>query len=249
MTASKIKSVSKAAREVTTILRIPGTWRDPSELLTWMPKGFRMTSHALILPDGTEIECSPMPPDDMFAKVFQSACRRPAAAAEMRRVNRYTVNIGLSGPGGSMAAALTMLQAGSAIVRAGGAGVFIDNSALAHGGGDWLQMTEDGEWDAVSFAFVNVVRTERDLRTVGMHVMGRPDIVLRHADVDSEGKVVKDVIHYLCLGDKPIAVGQVLACQSGPRFRVLGTASDPWMLARPMCNPFGCLKLSKTENN
>lgn len=249
MAAEKSTWMSEAAAEVTTILRIPGTWRHASELITRMPKGFRMTLEAVVLPDGTEIECAPMPPDDMFAKVFQSACRRPAAAEEMRRVHRYTANIGLSGPGGSMAAALKMLQAGGAIVRAGGAGVFIDNSALAHGGGDWLQMTEDGKWDAVSFAFVNVVRTEREIRTVGMHVLGRPEFVMKHSDIDRKGNVIKDVIHYLCLCDNPIAVGQVLACQSGPRFRVLGTASDPWMLARPMCNPYGCLKLGRTENN
>jgi hypothetical protein len=42
---------------------------------------------------------------------------------------------------------------------------------------------------------------------------------------------------------------RVLACESGRRFRVLATESDPWMIARPMCNPFGCLKLCKTENN
>ena len=204
MTAGKSKSMSVADAEVTTILRIPGTWRHPSDLVARMPEGFRLTSQAVILPDGTEIEYAPMPPDDMFAKVFQTACRHPAAAKEMRRVSRYTVNLGLSGPGGSMAAALTMMQAGGAIVRAGGAGVFIDNSALAHGGGDWLQMTEDGSWDAVSFAFVNVVRTKREMRTVGMHVIGRPDFVLQHSDIDDEGKVIMEVIHYLCRGDKPI---------------------------------------------
>ena len=41
-------------------------------------------------------------------------------------------------------AARTMMQAGAALLRAGGAGVFIDNSALAHGGQQWLEMTEDG---------------------------------------------------------------------------------------------------------
>ncbi len=112
----------------------------------------------MVLPDGTEIEFTPLPPDDQFAKIFQSACRQPPTAEEMRRVNGYTVNIGLIGPGGSMAAALTTMQAGAAIVRAGGAGVFIDNSALAHGGEDWIKMAEDGSSDAVSFAFVNIVQ-------------------------------------------------------------------------------------------
>jgi len=248
MTAGKSKSMSETAAEVTTILRIPGTWRHPSELKTRMPEGFRLTSQAVILPDGVEIEYSSMPPDDRFAKVFQTACRHPAAAEEMRRVHGYTVNIGLSGPGGSMAAALTMMQAGGAMVRAGGAGVFIDNSALAHGGGDWLQMTEDGSWDAVSFAFVNVVRAKREMRTVGMHVMGLPDIVLQQSDIDDEGQVIMEVIHYLCRGDQPIGTGQVLACESGPRFSVLATESNPWMLARPMCNPFGWLNLVRLKD-
>ena len=75
-----------------------------------------MTSHAVILPDGTEIEFTPLPPDDQSAKIFQSVCRHPARVDEMRRVNRYTVSIGLIGPGGSMAAALTMMQAVAAIV-------------------------------------------------------------------------------------------------------------------------------------
>ena len=61
-----------------------------------------------------------------------------------------------------MEAARTMMQAGAAVVRAGGAGVFIDNSTPAHGGGsDWLDMTEDGGPDALSFAFVAIVRGKR----------------------------------------------------------------------------------------
>ena len=109
-------------------------------------------------------------------------------------------------------------------------------------------MTGDGSWDAVSFAFVNVVRAKREMRTVGMHVMGLPDIVLQHSDIDDEGRVIIEVIQYLCRGDKPIGLGQVLACETGPRFRVLATESDQWGVARPMCNPFGWLKLVRLED-
>ena len=129
MAAGKSKFMSEANAVVRTALRIPGTWRHPSELRARMPEGFRLTSQAVILPDGVEIDYTLLPPDDQFAKVFQSACRHPATREEMRRVHRYTIGVGLSGPGGSMAAALTMMQAGGAIVRAGGAGVFVDNSA------------------------------------------------------------------------------------------------------------------------
>jgi hypothetical protein len=232
---------------VNTTLRIPGIWRHPSDLIARMPQGFRLTSQAMILPNGTEIEFTALPPDDQFAKVFQSVCQPPATVEEIRRVNGYTTNIGLIGPGGSMAAALTMMQAGAAIVRAGGAGVFIDNSALAHGGGDWIKMTEDGSCDAVSFAFVNIVRGRREVRTMGMHVMGFPDIVMQRSD-DDDGEVIIEVVRNLCRGQKPVGHRHVVVSETGPRFQLLATESDQFDIAAPMRNPFGRLKLVSCQD-
>src|SRR5689334_13276368 len=100
-------------------LRIPGGWKNPKELLDRIPEGYRLTPDNLILPDGTEVEFNPMPPDDQFSYIFQSACRRPPTREELAILNHYRVNVGLSGPGGSMESALAMMQAGAAIVRAG----------------------------------------------------------------------------------------------------------------------------------
>src|SRR5687768_5585666 len=114
----------------TITFRIPGDWSHPGELMDRLPAGFRLTPEALLLPDGTSIEFIPMPPDEVFPQIFKSACRRPPTSDELARVARYTVNVGLNGPGGSLGSALTMMQAAAAIVQAGGAGVFIDNSAM-----------------------------------------------------------------------------------------------------------------------
>src|SRR5437763_678820 len=143
-----------------------------------------------------------MPADGQFAQIFRSSCRQPATDDELATVDDYSVNVLLSGPGGSMQAARAMMQAGAAIVRAGGAGVFIDNSALAHGGGQWLQMTEDGGPDAVSFAFVSILSGKTDVWTMGMHVLGLRDIVMKRADVEVEGFDIIEVIRYLCRGEK-----------------------------------------------
>lgn len=235
--------MNKTDATVEVFLRVPGNWEHPQELIARMPSGYQLTAKALILPDGTAIEFRPMPPDDQFAGVFQTACRHPATKAELHRVNGYTVNIGLCGPGGSMAAALTTMRAGAAIVRAGGAGVFIDNSVLAHGGSEWIEMVEDGSCDAVSFAFVNVVRDGQIVKTMGMHVLGLPDIVMRRADLDDDGDVIADVIRYLCRGEKPVGPGHVLAGETGPRFQVLATSGDELKASSPMHNPFGRWKL------
>src|SRR5205085_12443625 len=103
-------------------LRIPGTWSHPSELIERLPAGCRLTAEALILPDGTQVEFGAMAADEQFAEIFRSSCRQPATADELATVDSYTLNVCLSVPGGSMQTARTMMQAGAAMVRAGGAG-------------------------------------------------------------------------------------------------------------------------------
>jgi hypothetical protein len=232
---------------VKTTLRIPGAWSHPAELLERMPADFRLTPERLFLPDGTGIEFIPMEPDDQFARIFESSCRRPATDDELAIVGRYTVNIGLSGPGGSLAAARKMMQAGAAIVRAGGAGVFIDNSALAHGGGDWIEMADDGGPDALSFAFVSLVRDEHEVWTMGMHVLGFSEIVMRRSDLDLDPDKIVEVVRYVCNGDKPIGDGHLLGDEQAPRFRAAATPSDPQTVGSPMHNPFGRLKLTSLK--
>ena len=148
---------------VTVALRIPGKWSHPKELVERLPDGCRLTADTLVLPDETAVEFGAMAADGQFPEIFRSSCRQPATEDELATVAGYTVNVFLKGPGGSMDAARTMMRAGAAVVRAGGAGVFIDNCVLAHGGQCWLEMTEDGGPDAVSFAFVAIVRGKTEV--------------------------------------------------------------------------------------
>ena len=233
---------------VTTTLRIPGNWSHPRELIERMPQDVRLTPEVLILPNGIEIEFTPMPPDDQFAEIFQSACRRPATADELAVVKGYTVNVILSGPGGDMQSARAMLDAGAAVVRAGGAGVFVDNGAVAHGGGSWIEMADDGGPEAVSFAFVGIVRGQHDVRTMGMHVMGLPDIVMKRADLDPDGSEIIEVICYLCEGGKAIGDGHLLGDELGPRFQATASADDRMEIGSPMHNPFGRLTLVSVKD-
>jgi hypothetical protein len=233
---------------ITITLRIPGKWPHPRELIQRLPAGFRLTAEALILPNTAQVEFAVMAPDEQFAQIFRSSCRQPATNDELATVDHYTVNVLLSGPGGSLEAARTMMQAGAAIVRAGGAGVFIDNSAVAHGGQHWLEMTEDGGPDALSFAFVAIVRGQTEVWTMGMHVLGLRDILMSRAAADADGSSIIEVIRYLSRGEKPVEDGHVLALLNGPRFQVFTQDSDQALVGSPMHNPFGRLKLVSMQN-
>jgi hypothetical protein len=233
--------MNKPAPPITIALRIPGKWSHPEELIERLPAGCRLTAEGLILPDATPVQFGAMEADDQFAQIFRSSCRQPATAEELATVDGYTVNVLLSGPGGSMEAARTMMQAGAAVVRAGGAGVFIDNSALAHGGRNWLEMADDGGPDALSFAFVAIITSQADVWTMGMHVLGLRDIIMKRADAD--GFDIIEVIRYMSQGDKPIDDGHVLADLDGPRFQAFTEDHAEGPVGSPMHNPFGRLKL------
>jgi hypothetical protein len=235
--------MNEPAAPVTIALRIPGQWPHPRELVQRLPADYRLTGDALVLPDTTEIGFGAAAADGQFAQIFRSSCRQPPTADELRAVDGYTVNLFLSGPGGSMEAARTMMQAGAALVRAGGAGVFIDNSTLAHGGQHWLELAEDGGPDALSFAFVAIVSGKTDVWTMGMHALGLRDIVMKRADIEAGGFDIVEVIRYLSRGEKPVEDGHVIADLSGPRFQAFTQDSDPRLAGSPMHNPFGRLKL------
>jgi hypothetical protein len=229
-------------------LRIPGTWANPRELIERLPSDCRFTPEALVLPDGEQVEFGAMEADDQFAGIFRTSCRQPATSNELATVDSYTVNVTLSGPGGSMDAARTMMRAGAAIVRAGGAGVFIDNSAMSHGGQAWLEMTEDGGPDALSFAFASIVRGKTEVRSMGMHVLGLRDVIMKRADADADDRAIIEVIRYLARGDKPIENGHVIADLDGPRFQVFAEDSEFGLADSPMYNPFGCLRLVSVKD-
>jgi len=135
------------------------------------------------------------------------------------------------------------MEAGAAIVRAGGLGVFNDNSGLAHGGQNWLYMTEEGSPDAVSFAFVGIVRGQTEAWTMGMHVLGQREVVMQRTDIEDGGFDIVEMIRYLARGDKPVGDGHVIADLNGPCFQAFAAESPAETAGSPMHNPFGRLKL------
>ena len=228
----------------TTVLitfRIPGNWAHPGELIERMPEGYCLTSEFLVMPDGQRVELTPNPPDGQFVEIFRSSCRTPMTESERRVLTSYTVNFILSGPGGSLQNAHTMMKAASAIIRAGGAGVFIDNSALAHAGHTWLDLTDSGDSDALSFAFVSVVDGAKRIYTVGMHVLGLPDLEMEQTCGTSDDVI--EMLRYVCGSEKPVGDGHIIVGENGPRFHVFARPESKERDCSPMSNPFGRLQL------
>jgi hypothetical protein len=235
--------MSTPAEPVEITLRIPGNWAHPGELIDRLPEGCQLSPDSLVLPGGERIEFSPMQPDQQFARIFESSCRRPPKPDELERVRRYTVNVGLTGPGGSLEDVRTMMEAAAIMIRAGGAGVFIDNSGMAHGASQWLAMTEDGSSDAISYAFVCLFDGEAEISTMGMHVLGLPEIAMRREDTSPNGDPLVDALRYISRGDRPVDRGHILVLDTGETLHVASRTECQFPPGSPMHNPFGKLLL------
>lgn len=231
-----------------TTIRLPGVWTNPRELTSRLSDEFRhLDDKNLFLPDGAEISAKPVPADELFKTLFTSSCqRRPPTEEELAMVRDQTMNVVLTGPGGSLDAARTMLQVGAAIVRAGGAGVFILNSMLAHGGGAWLKLADDASTNALCLAFVSSFSGPREIWTLGMRVLGFPDLVMRRSDGDCEA--ISNVVRAIAARGKPLDDEPVFLDRHGlPRYRAARTAADEYTAGGLMENPFGRLWLSSTK--
>jgi hypothetical protein len=95
----------------------------------------------------------------------------------------------------------------------------------------------------LSYAFAAIVRGQEEVWTIGMHVLGLRDIVMKRADIEVEGFDIVEVIRYLSAGDKPIEDGHILGDLDGPRFQAFTQDCAQKLKGSPMYNPFGCLKL------
>jgi len=235
--------MNKKKSIVETTLRIPGAWAGFDEIVSRIPKGFSICDDGMVMPDGQVIEIFPMKPDKDFPGVFESACRKPATAEELSTLKRYTVNLGLIGPGGSLEAAKTMLQAGAAIIQTGGAGVFIDNSMVAHGASLWNEMAAMNDIEAISFAFVGIIRRKTDLHTMGMNVLGKPDIVMSRSDFDENNDSMIEMIRYVCSSKKVIGDGHIIANEFGPQFQTKLIETDDAPVGSYLHNPSGRIQL------
>ena len=104
-------------------------------------------------------------------------------------------------------------------------------------------MTADGGPDALSFAFVAIVRGRTDVWTMGMHVLGLRDVVMKRADVESGGFDIIEAVRYLARSDKPVENGHLLADLDGPRFQAIAEDRAKVPAGSPLHNPFGQLRL------
>lgn len=132
-----------------------------------------------MLADGSKFALYVQPADDEFPRIFAGSCAKTPTKSEREATENYTVNICLTGRGGSIEAVKQLLAAAAAVLAAGGSGVFVDNRGIAHGATDWMALAESANDGGVYWAFIFAARSENEeMYSIGIHILGLRDAVI-----------------------------------------------------------------------
>lgn len=234
-------------------LRVPGPWASPRQLderLAEAKTGYHLDRGSLVHEkSGTKIEMAVTEHDAELAPLFRG-CYNAHTMTEEQFValGAHTVKVHVHGPGGSPDAARPIVRAAAALVRAGGLGVFVDNSGLCHAPQDFLKLADDEQPGGVFWTFValNGSRGDDDdepeaVWSTGMHCLGLREAELR--DVPDDPKLAAFVIHnflgYAYQSGAVINDGDMLGAPDEPQFRVREEPDKRIPPDHPMHNPYG----------
>jgi hypothetical protein len=147
-----------------------------------------------------------------------------------------------------MESASAMMRSALPLLQAGGAGVFIDNSALSFGASDWSKMAEFCDADALTFGLVNIIRGDRDVYTIGMQVLGQPDLIMPIKSAGDGGSLIIDLMLKTATCGQSFEEGQKMELPNGQSFRVCKIPDEDFPARSPMHNPWGRLQLSSERS-
>ncbi len=143
-----------------------------------------------------------------------------------------------------------MFTAAGAVVRAGGFGVFVDNSGLAHRADGWLEVADCPAVDSAFLALIAVFPSNTDLWSVGMHMIGLRDAVItRTEDRRSDCDMLNDFLRYALVSEITIADGDLVGDDSGPTYLVRKELSRRFPSPSPLYNPYGQWRLEPLEHD
>jgi hypothetical protein len=232
-------------------LRIPGPWatqRDFMDAVERANTGYEFGEGGLVhSKTGRRFLLGASEHDDEIAELFAGAGR--LSAQQVKTIASHKVKVHVSGPGGSVKAAKAVMDAATAIVKAGGFGVFVDNSGNAHGREDWLALAGDKDLGGVYWAYVSATAGKAEAWSVGMHCLGYRDAeVFGIADRQAAGFLLHNFLGYSYQSGNPIVDGDPLGSEFGPMFRARAHPFTRVPPGTPFYNPYGVWRLEPMES-
>lgn len=238
------------AAPVQIILGIPGVWRtrsDTVQAIAAEAAPYIFVGITLMNTDTKHMcEMEIYEHDPSLRGAFAAAGKHSLTEDDLDAIAAHTLTPYLIGTGGSVEAAIAMLDAGYAILRAGGLAVKVETSGIAHSASDWRSFAERDDDVAVFRAFVTFVRNGDDYYSCGMHTLGHRDAIVRgNGNAAASAALLQTFLFYVLHEHPTLKAGETFSVDAHSQYyRLIEAPSDMYPPDHPFTNPFGMWRLT-----
>lgn len=234
-------------KEMEIVLCIPGPWADRSELVQSIVKdsgGYIFAGMVLMhLETKQSYELEFCGPDERMASAFEASGPHWKNTAEMELISSHKSVCYLISKGGSIESAHSIMNAANALLDAGGYGVKVESTGLAHPPKDWKEQCKYNYLFKSHSSYVVYITLESTY-SCGMHNFGLPDAIVESSDSENPSELLRVFTHYLLSESPVIKEGQTFSVDSdSPAYRIKAHPPINYGESSLFNNPFGMWKL------
>jgi len=233
------------------VLCVPGPWEDRSQFLKLLierTQGAYLFAGQILMHVETnkaftlEFESR----DERMSGAFAAAGHHWRDSEAMHLIDAHRSVAYLLGSGESEKEIAALMLAAQALLDAGGLGVKVENTGVAHSPDSWKTMCSGLHLFSPYKGFVIVVTSSDEAYSCGMHCFGLHDVQVIDADGESALQVARTFSWYLYTERPSISAGQTFACdEHAPAYRIStgeGVDYEPDSMFK---NPYGTWKLQR----
>jgi hypothetical protein len=233
--------------EIEIVLCIPGPWADRSALVERIVKdsgGYIFAGMVLMNMENQEsFELEFEGCDERMTDTFKAAGYHWRETPEMDLIAAHKSVVYLISKGGSLENAHSIMEAANALIKAGGLGVKVESSGLAHPPADWAEQCKYNYLFKSHSSYVVYV-SDDDTYSCGMHNFGLPDAIIDSSESDNPPELLRAFTHYLLSESPQINSGQTFSVDAdAPLYRIIESPCIDYGEGSLFNNPFGTWRL------
>jgi hypothetical protein len=233
------------------VLCIPGPWADRQAFVAQLIErtgGEYLFAGRLLMHVAARhvFEMDFEPRDERMSAAFNAAGAHWRATPEMRQIATHSSVIYLVRQGGTSEEIAAFMRAAEALLDAGGLGVKVESSGLAHAPDAWREICAGLALFSAYRAFVVVVTNPGETCSCGMHTFGMRDVRVVEDDAAVATAVARAFSWYLFTERPEVHDGQTFACDAqAPVFRIASGDGVDYGPDSLFTNPYGAWHLQR----
>lgn len=236
----------------TTVLCIPGYWKDRSEIVTAIVannENYIFAGQVLLNTKTKEsYELEIYERDERMQNAFKITGRVTGVSDSfLDEIGKHNLVVYLIGSTGSLESAKAIALAGNAVLKAGGIGIKIESTGKAFTKEHWSRLLENpSDSDLYEMFVFDAIFDKNMIYSCGMHNIGLKDTIVYDENPEDATKLISIFNYYQLLEKPTISNNQTFGIDTkAPIFIITEEENQPYEGDDLYENPFGMWKLKR----